>query len=340
MLKQWQAQVRRFVGPPWNIVVATPPSPLASGNLETLGAEACSRFDPAFDKIWLVRISAAPASGLVFVGREYDTATRRLGPLQEHTAFVLADAPRAMLQFALELFSPTALITGQEGGRALLLVRGASITPASELGKVVTKGTVFFPLRLISMRDQSLVIRRIAFTYLQVQETEGAIARCAIVSALRDPLSQRVALPNTLAAMRIKAGNSMLKLRFLNRPDMSPAAGYTLFARTVPEGLTRELGMTDRAGRIVLKPGFADGLVVLRLVAGTSEPLAEFPMMPGERLRSAISPLTPCLWPSAIRFSSTPFAMRSSTSWPGAPGSKNGWKLGLRATTLKVFSRR
>ena len=294
MLKQWQAQVRRFVGPPWIITIAVTPSPLASGNLETLEAEAFSRFDPTFDKIWLVRISAAsPASGLVFTGREYDTATRRLGPLQEHTAFVLADAPRAMLQFALELFSPTALITGQEGGRALLLVRGGSIAPASELGKVVSKGTVFVPLRLITMKDHSIAIRRIAFTYLQTQETEGAMARCAIVSALRDPLTQRVALPNTLAALGIKPGNNTLRLRFVNRPDLAPAAGYTLFARAVPDGLAHELGMTDRAGRIALKPGFADGLVVLRLVAGTAEPLVEFPMMPGESSDEREIPIDP-----------------------------------------------
>ena len=294
MLKQWQAQVRRFVGPPWIITIAVTPSPLASGNLETLEAEAFSKFDPTFDKIWLVRVSAArPASGLVFTGREYDTATRRLGPLQEHTAFVLADAPRAMLQFALELFSPTALITGQEGGRALLLVRGGSIAPASELGKVVSKGTVFVPLRLITMKDHSIAIRRIAFTYLQTQETEGATARCAIVSALRDPLTQRVALPNTLAALGIKPGNNTLRLRFLNRPDLAPAAGYTLLARAVPDGLAHELGMTDRAGRIALKPGFADGLVVLRLVAGTAEPLVEFPMMPGESSDERAIPIDP-----------------------------------------------
>ena len=80
LLRQWQAQVRRFVGPPWIITIAAPPSPLASGNLDRLDGAACSRFDPSFDKIWLVRISAAsPAAGLLFSGREYDTATRQAG---------------------------------------------------------------------------------------------------------------------------------------------------------------------------------------------------------------------------------------------------------------------
>ncbi len=283
LLKEWLAQVRRFVGPPWIVTVAAQPSPLASGDLEALEPEAFARFHTSFDKIWLVRIaSALTGSGLEFSGREYDAATRRLGPLQKHTAFVLADAPRALLQFALELFSPTALITGQEGGRALLLVRGGSILPASELGRVASRGMVFFPVRLITMRDQSIAVRRIAFSYLLVEEANGAVARCAIVSALRDPLTQRVARPNTLAAIGIKPGNNTLRLRFISRNDKSPAAGYTLYARTVPDGLPQDLGMTDRGGRIALRPGFAQGLVVLRLVAGTSEPLVEFPIMPGE----------------------------------------------------------
>jgi hypothetical protein len=283
LIKEWQALVRRFVGPPWIVTTAAQPSPLASGNLESLEASSFSGFDSSLDKIWLVRISAEPdTSELRFTGREYDTATRRLGPLQEQTAFVFADAPRVLFQFTLDLFSPTALITGQEGGRALLLVRGAAVPPASELGRVVSKGQVFVPLRLVNVKGNEIVIRRILFTYLQAESMDGPLARCAIVSALRDPLTQRVSRPNTLAALGIKPGRGAVRLRFFTRAGNAPAAGYTLTARAVPEGLPHELGMTDRAGRITLKPGFAKGLVVLRLLAGNSEPMVEFPLMPGE----------------------------------------------------------
>ena len=97
LLKQWLALVHRFVGPPWIVTIVNPPSPLASGNLEALEASSLATLDPSFDKIWLVRISSGGSSaGLIFTGREYDTATRWLGPLQEHKAFVLADAPRAL----------------------------------------------------------------------------------------------------------------------------------------------------------------------------------------------------------------------------------------------------
>ena len=294
LLKEWHALVHRFVGPPWSVTIASQPSPLASGNLDALDAGAFAKFDPAFDKIWLIRISAgAGTSGLHFRGREYDVATRTLGPFQQHRATVLADAPRSLLQFTYELFNPTALITGQAGGRALLQVRGAAIPPAGELGRVVSKGTVFVPLRLVNVKDDVIVIRRILFTYLQVEAMEGSIARCAIVTALRDPLTQRVSRPNTLAAIGLKTGDSVSRLRFLTRPDLAPAAGYTLTARTVPDGLPHEVGITDRSGRIVLKPGYAKGLVILRLVAGNAEPMTEFPAMPGESTGEREVPFDP-----------------------------------------------
>jgi len=294
LLKQFLALVHRFVGPPWLITIATTPSPLAGGDLESLEAQELSNFSSSLDKVWLVRISSgSKAAGLVLSGREYDLGTRRLGPLQVREVLVDADAPRSLLQFALDLFCPTALITGQSGGRALLQVQGASIAPAAELGRVATKGTVFIPIRLITQKDRSVAIRRIAYTYLQVEAMDGPIARCAIVSALRDPLTQRVTQPNRLAAMGIKPGDSLLHFRFITRADQAPAAGYTLVARAVPDGLPHELGMTDRAGRIVIKPNFATSLAILRLVAGASEPLVEFPMMPGESPDEREIPIDP-----------------------------------------------
>ncbi len=110
LLKEWQSLVHRFVGPPWIVSARQSAQPPGQRRPRSRWrATIFARFDPAFDKIWLVRISAGERrGGLVFTGREYDAATRRLGPLQVHKALVLADAPRALLQFALELFSPTA----------------------------------------------------------------------------------------------------------------------------------------------------------------------------------------------------------------------------------------
>ena len=295
ILARWQELVRRFIGPAWAVQVAERPSPIAGPGLERARAEDLSGLVPTVDKALFVWATSDPETAdLVFEGREYDAATRWLGPLQRRIAASPLDAPRALFLFTTDLFTPSALIVGQEGGKALLKVQGAAIPPASDLGAVVAKGTTFIPVRLVTQRDQSVRITRIAFTYLAADSVEGSIARCTIVSAFRDPLSQRIARPNTLAALGIKPGESALRLRFVDKATKGPAAGYMLTERPAPDGPVRDVGMTDRSGRITVEPGPTRGVVKLRLLAGDSEPLAEFPMMPGESAEEreiAVDPL-------------------------------------------------
>ncbi len=282
LLRRWQVLARRFVGAPWVVTLAEAGSPLGRVDLEAA--------DPAsfvglgsYDKVWVVRITRSESdSGLVLSGREYDAVTRRVGPLQRRGLPSLGDAPRALFVFSRDLFSPFALVTGQEGGKALLIARAAAIAPASPAGQVVAKGTVFAPMRMVSLPDKSVRVLRIRLTYLQVEAVEGLTARSAIVSPYLDPLSKRDPRPHRFVALGLKPGDIPTRLRFVTKPDKGPAAGFTLTARLVPDGQPREVGTTDRMGRIVLKPGFADGLVILRLLAGYIEPLVELPMMPGE----------------------------------------------------------
>jgi hypothetical protein len=98
-----------------------------------------------------------------------------------------------------------------------------------------------------------------------------------------DPLTNRFARQNKLVGLGIKPSSTPTRLRFLLKGDRQPAAGFRLIARSIPSGLKpTDVGMTDREGRIVLKAGFADGLVSLRLMAGNEEPMLDMPVMPGE----------------------------------------------------------
>ena len=178
----------------------------------------------SYDKVWVVHADRpGSASGVVFTGREYDTATRRLGPLQRAHRRGLRRRPRALLEFTLDLFSPTAMITGRKGARRCSTVRGSAIEPASPIGRVVAPGTVLQPLRLISTKDGKIVVKIIPWTYLRVESVDGPVARCAIVTGLHDPFSKRFLQPNTLAAVGIKPGDSPLRLRFVTFRDKTPA---------------------------------------------------------------------------------------------------------------------
>lgn len=302
ILGEWRTLVDRFVGTPWDLKFRAGPSPLAGPGLETLTPESFAGPAADFDKIWVIRIGLDPESGgFRATGREFDAATRRLGAVQSATAASDSMLPRALLGFSIELFNPVAVITGQEGGRALLTVRGGAVPPASPIGAVVAPGTVFIPLRITTTREGEPLVLRIPYTYLKVESLTGAVARCEFVKAISDPLSKRWPRPYSFAAIGVKPGNGPLKLRFITIQDKMevPAAGYVLTTREAPDGAPREVGVTDRSGRIVISAKFAKGLVLVRLLAGNAEPLFEAPMMAGESADERT--ITIRLLPAAVR---------------------------------------
>jgi hypothetical protein len=281
LLDDWQRLVRRSIGAPWDLTIAEEEGTLSEMPPEALTPEAFAGSDEGFDKVWVIRIGRE-GPGYVLEGREFDVATHRLGPLQRRAVPVIPDLPRRLLEFAKDVFSPSALVGEQSGGGVAITVRGASLEPASPFGQVVAVGTVFQPLRIVSPPKGPARVLDVPFTYLRVEEIDGSTARCGIVSALRDPLTKRIAARNSLVALGLKPGRTPMRFRFVTRPDKAPAAGYVLTARDLPDGVPREVGTTDREGRVTLVPGFADGLVALRLLAGHIEPMVEFPTMPGE----------------------------------------------------------
>lgn len=302
ILDEWLTLVRRFVGTPWDLRIRSTSSPLTGRSIEALTPELCADLGTDFDKFWIIGIGVDSTSGgYLITGREYDVATQRLGAVQNKTAVIDADVPRALVGFSIELFNPVAVISGQEGGRALLTVRGASLSPASPIGAVAAPGTVFIPLRLTTTRDGKPLILRIPYTYLKVESITGSVARCEFVKGISDPLSKRWPRPYTFAAIGIKPGDSPLKLRFMTRQNKIevPVAGYVLTTRDVPDGSPREVGVTDRSGRIEIQPRFARGLVMVRLLAGNAEPLFEVPMMAGESTEERL--ISVRLLPQAVR---------------------------------------
>ena len=311
IVREWQTLITRFVGPPWDVSFRTTPSPLAGLSIESLTAERCEELGKDFDKFWIIRIGLDSASGgFLITGREYDVATRRLGPVQSKRSVVDAELPRSLLGFSLELFNPVAVISGEEGGKALLTVRGALLPPASPIGAVSPPGTVFIPLRITTSRDGKPLILRIPFTYLRVESVTGAVARCEFVKGISDPLSKRWSRPFSFAAIGIKPGDTPIRLRFVTRKEKVevPAAGYLVTTRDVPDGAPRDVGVTDRAGRIAIRPQFARGLVMVRLLAGNVEPLFDAPMMAGESTEERVIPVQ--LLPRAVTLETQLQALR------------------------------
>ncbi|GAC1464535.1 MAG: hypothetical protein NVSMB9_03290 [Isosphaeraceae bacterium] len=301
LLNDWLTLVRRFVGAPWSIEIAPGSQNTAvPRELNTLRPEDFAELSTKVDKVWIARISAS-GSGLMFQGRELDVRTGRFGSLQVHVARVVRDAPRALFQFALALFSPYAVIGERSGKDVFLTVQGTSIVPSTPIGRIVSEGTLFQPLRIVERTNEKPLVREIPYTFLRVVAVEGARTRCSVVSVHGDPFTRRVIQKSSLSAVGIKAGKTPTRLRFLTLPDRAPAAGYVLTTRNYPDGSPREVGTTDREGRIVLEPTVNDDLQVLRLFAGSKEPMIEFPLMPGASTEErTLPPFDPKGWTVAL----------------------------------------
>jgi hypothetical protein len=297
LLGKWRGMIRRFVGPVWDIEVARDDGPLGTATINALDAKSVRAQLAGFDKGWMLYIAPGTGDGVDLWGREMDVATGRLGLVCKRSVPYPADFGRGLFQLTLDIFSPFAEIGESSGGGVTLTVQGGAILPADPVGRIVSVGTVFLPIRVFQRPNGSITrIDPIKWSYLRVQSVEGPIAHCGIASGLRDPLSKRVVGKNRLIALGMKPSAIPTRFRFMTSgPDSQPAAGYTLTVRDFPSGPPHDVGTTDREGRIVLQPGFADGLVVYRLLAGNIEPLVEFPGMPGETPDERVIKINPLL---------------------------------------------
>lgn len=328
LVSSWLAMARRFVGPPWEIEVAEGPGPLLGGEVDGVQADAVEAAAKGVDKAWLLAIGPDGKDGYVLAGREFDVATLRLNPTLRHLAPHPADAPRVMLKLALGLFSPVAEIGEQVGGGVKIIVQGAGLQTGDSIGRVVAKDSTFRVVRvsyapdgtIARRKDGTPIIKDVPHAFLRVEAMDGPVARCGIVSGVKNPLT-KAARSSRVIALGIKPANNPTRFHFVVPPEKKrdpadksepappkPAAGYVLTVRNIPDGSPREVGITDREGRVVLPAGFSDRLVVVRLLAGSSEPLVEFPVMPGETAGEQTVPISPK--PEAVALESALSALR------------------------------
>ncbi|HEV3165543.1 MAG TPA: hypothetical protein VGZ22_16065 [Isosphaeraceae bacterium] len=284
LIAAWERLVKRFVGMPWRIEVADGRGPLGEKTIDDLDATVIAPMVTDYDKAWMI-VAEPASSGFTIRGREYDVQTGGLGPACSRPAPYQADAARALFSLSLDLFEPSAEIGEQSGGGVSITVRGGSLAAASPVGQIIKPGSVFKALRVFQRPDGSVTsIETVRRTYLRIKSLDGPVAYCDIVSSLRDPFTRRTTRKLTYLALGVKPASIPTKFRYQWAADKKPVAGYMLTCKSVPDGSLRELMMTDREGRVSLAPGFADGLVIFRLLAGNIEPFDEFPAMPGETL--------------------------------------------------------
>jgi hypothetical protein len=295
VIESWRQLTRRFVGAPWSLDIR-----LAEGVLDTTSLDAMADVDLVtaskdVEQLWVIRVEADARGGASLLGRDWDVATKRLGPLRKRMAPDPDDLPRSLMQLSFDLFAPAAEILSTLGDVVQLSVQGAGLTPADPVGRVVAPGQTFLAFRLFEATPKRAAqVVPVPWTYLTVEEVDGPVARCSLLSALRDPLSKRVSGTHRLVALGVKPAPLETRLRFVTRPpNPAPAAGYRLMIRNRREGTERAVGTTDRDGVVILPAGVSDRPLIARLLGGGIEPLVEFPVLPGESAEERVLRIDP-----------------------------------------------
>lgn len=310
LIEAWQGLARRFVGPPWEVEIAADAGPLGGLDVMALDRASILKAGENFDKVWLILVRAA-RNGYELAGREYDMRTARLGQ-----PFILAcpwpaDAPRILFQLTLDMFSPSADVGESVGGAVKLRVQASALPAADPIGQVAKLGAFYRPIRAILKPDGKTVIKmeEVPYTFLQISSVEGTNVLTTLITTMRAPFIRRARGGRvTYLVLGLKPANFPSRFKFVEGPQKDPAAGYVLTAQAYPKGTPRELGTTDREGRIVLPPDFANGLVMMYLLGGKVEPLARFPWMPGESAEEKIIQVIP--HPEAVALETAVNAMR------------------------------
>jgi hypothetical protein len=289
----WLGLARRMVGPAWHVEVAESDGPASGLVLETLEADAVKPLASGVDKVWLIQ-GWPDGAAIALQGREFDATTGWLGPLQVRRAPFAKDVARELFRLTEGMFAPLADIGEPSADAVPLRVQGAAL-PKGESGQgIAPAGTVFRPVRVFYKEDDSILnIQRVPYSYLLVTNRDGAETQALLIRGVADPLSKRFPRKNKLIAIGVRPGASPTRFRFIQMKDQSPASGYVLWARPAPDGPARIVATTDREGRVTIPRGFSDGLLIVRLVAGRSEPLREVPIMPGETDDELTIPVDP-----------------------------------------------
>ena len=141
-------------------------------------------FDPAFDKIWLVRILGPVDRGPAFHRPRIRHGHPLAGTAPGAQGVRAGRRPPGLAPVRSRALQPHRPDHRPGRGTSPAHGPGASITPASRPRAASSQGNGLLPAPpgLHEATNRSS-IRRILFTYLQVEEVKGPVARCAIVSA-------------------------------------------------------------------------------------------------------------------------------------------------------------
>ncbi len=283
MLGELSRQVETRIGAAWDATFAAAPEPLARAMTADLSKVPVDRIPEEvldFDKVLLLAVSADLAG--YHVGcRELDARTRTWNSVVTDTALHPARLCDTAFRVLCDAFAPVARIDEVEKTGVLLRLRAAALAPRDPTCLGTAAGDLFRPVVRYNNREGKFArSNETPWTYLHVEEIDGAELKCGLYTGLRSPLSgRRRGRVEQLAVAVLPPGReTRLVLRSRTDPE-KPLAGYEVYQQKLGSKEAARLGQTDWQGAFTVEPG--DPSLRVLLVKSGGALLARLPIVPG-----------------------------------------------------------
>lgn len=284
-----KTQLRTAMGQMWTTEVTV----AADARLASLAAlsavrpdDVTSEFeDGAYDKVFLGSVDLS-GSRWSLAAREWDAASRTLGPVVSESTFDVRNAGVLLADAVQRSFRPLARIESVERGVVVTAIRGGEFPPGDPSAMPFKAGDLLIPFVRYYDRERVLQqIRELPWTYLRVNSVERARMECETVSAYRTPLSgsrRRMELLAIAARPAYPATRLVIAPRG-NAADPLPGCRIELLNRlpTADDPVDdREKLLTDRLGSIVVSADPEHPLKHVLVHSGRTV-LGRVPIIPG-----------------------------------------------------------
>lgn len=282
-------QLRTAMGQMWTSEV-TVAADARRASRESLAAIVASDLTLEFgsglyDKVFVGSVELS-GSRWTLASREWDAASRTLGPVVSESTFDVRNTGVLLADAIQRAFRPIARIESVEGSVVVTAIRGGEFPPADPAATPFKSGDLLIPFVRYYDRERVLQqIRDLPWTFLRVSSVERARMECESVSAYRTPLSgsrRRMELLAIAARPAYPATRVVIAPRG-NADDPLPGCRVELLNRlpTAEDPVDdREKLLTDRLGSIVVTADPAHPLQHVLVHSGRTV-LGRVPMIPG-----------------------------------------------------------
>ena len=287
-----ERRAHSFVGGLWRLTVREAPAELhwdSAAGISRVSADQLPQAAFDADKVMLLGLTAGRDGQQSIHAREFDVRTRIWGAPWTATTLMVksrsdSDLADQLVRTLWQSFCPIARIDRiSDQGMVVCRIRGGALPPTDHSLEIVQPGTVLRPL-IRHFDAQGRTVRDGVFpvhwTWLRVEQCDGATATCRLETGVQDPIELRYDGRTEYLGLAVTArATTSTELIVRARGDNRPLEDVEIFSRGSGGAPPNMVGRTDENGAVTVEsPRIEVPMLYLR---SGDDLLARLPIVPG-----------------------------------------------------------